>query len=680
MVDMKDQTARPDLRSELEDLAAPLARRLGLTLALYPVDGRSVAGQPVWLSGPPTDRDPDGVVEVTSRGVTSGQVALWSAEGEGAGGAVAEVSRLIGLIADRLRLETQERDLLDELSASWENLEAVYDISSDLHSLKGTPELLAMIIDRAVTADRDLKAVMWIESDGRLVPAAARNASPPPELPLTGGLIGTAISSRTDMVLTDRHEIDRASEVEPEFARATSLAVAPVTTSVGLKGALSVWREDDQTPFDSRVIHLLKALALQAAMVIENDRLHQEALENELIRQEVEIGSDIQQSLLLGTPPGKLTNMRVAAVSLASRQVAGDFYDFFRHRGYLLDVIVGDVMGKGIAAALLGAATKSQFLRSLTHLTAFAGRIRLPDPAAVVSDLHAEVVPELITLDIFITLCYARIDLGRRVMEFVDCGHTEIIHYQKREGRCQRLKGDNLPLGFVAEETYRLVTLPLHEGDMMFFYSDGVTECRRPDGEMYGIERLVEMVEANADLNPQAVIDGVKSSLIEFSGHDTFEDDVTCVALKIVGADETEPPVDRIELDFVSELEEATAIRMFVRSFCVAQQGRGLSDSALARLLLAVHEAATNVVKHAYESRQGNVINVVVEEFQTQVNVNISHQGRDLDLSTVPPPEFDGTRDGGFGLYIIEESVDEVRYFDDNEGRHCVSLVMKKDK
>ena len=104
---------------------------------------------------------------------------------------------------------------------------------------------------------------------------------------------------------------------------------------------------------------------------------------------EIEIGFRIQQTLLLDQPPADVPGLRVAALTIPSQRIDGDFYIFLRHSDESLDVIVGDVMGKGIPAALLGAATKSHFLRALSDLMALSKDGRLPEPKDIVMLAHA---------------------------------------------------------------------------------------------------------------------------------------------------------------------------------------------------------------------------------------------------------------------------------------------------
>ena len=132
---------------------------------------------------------------------------------------------------------------------------------------------------------------------------------------------------------------------------------------------------------------------------------------------EVAIGFKIQQMLLLDEPPRDIPGLRVAALTIPSQRIAGDFYGFFTHQDESLDIIVADVMGKGIPAALLGAAAKSHFMQALCHLIALSPAGALPEPREVVTLAHAGMGRHLIELESFVTLCYARVDLTRRRLD-----------------------------------------------------------------------------------------------------------------------------------------------------------------------------------------------------------------------------------------------------------------------
>ena len=433
-----------------------------------------------------------------------------------------------------------------------------------------------------------------------------------------------------------------------------------------------------------RYLHTIKVPVLGAdgtpkyLVGISEDITERKRAQEELARareQEVEIGFKIEQTLLLDQPPRDVPGVRVAALTIPSQRIDGDFYDFFKHRDDCLDVIVGDVMGKGIPAALLGAATKSHFLQALSRLISLAPPGTLPEPKDIVTMAHSEVARQLIELESFVTVCYARFDLENRHVDFVDCGHTTTIHYQASTGTCAMLQGMNLPLGVREREIYDQVRVSLEPGDVLLFYSDGLTETRNSDGELFGIERLAECLTTYGQLEPEALIDQIRQAAVAFSNSETFGDDLTCVAVRI---EERELPLARAEMDISSDLNELARVRAFVRDVCQRLPAPAFDEETVAQLELAMTEAASNVMRHAYNGRTDQRIQLDAEVFHDRIVLRLHHLGETFDPDAVNAPKFDGTQEGGFGMFIIERSVDEVRYHRDERGRNCISMVKNR--
>jgi sigma-B regulation protein RsbU (phosphoserine phosphatase) len=410
-----------------------------------------------------------------------------------------------------------------------------------------------------------------------------------------------------------------------------------------------------------------RIIELEAALLTSLDGLAQAR------KREGEIGAKIQQTLLLGQPPQHLPGVRVAALTIPSQQIDGDFYDFFEHDDQHLDVVVGDVMGKGVPAALLGAAIKGYFLRALSHRRSFLDRKKLPEPEEIVTFVQAEVTNQFIGLEIFATLCYARFDLKRRRIDFVDCGHTKTIHFRQRTGTCEMLEGENMPLGFSEREIYQQVSVPLERGDVFFFYSDGVTEAQNETGEFFGIERLVELIRTNGELAAAELVDRVRMAVVAFSRSEKFADDLTCVAVRLDDA-EANATIAHAELEVSSDLSQLEKIRAFVQRFCRELPSPPLCEDHIDQLKLAVTEATSNIIRHAYSGRTDQLIQIEADGFADRISVRLYYLGETFDPETVVPPAFDGSRQGGFGVYIIARSVDEVRYTRDERGRNCIWL------
>lgn len=390
---------------------------------------------------------------------------------------------------------------------------------------------------------------------------------------------------------------------------------------------------------------------------------------------EIEIGNRIQQTLLLDQPPRDIPGLRIAAVTIPSQKIDGDFYIFLRHSDECLDVIVGDVMGKGIPAALLGAATKSHLLRALNDLMSDAKNGALPQPKDIVMLAHAELARHLIDLDSFVTGCYARLNLRERQLDLVDCGHTGILLRHASTGLCSLLHGDNLPLGVREGEIYDQAAVAFEPGDLLLFFSDGITEARTGAGELFGMERLEEYVRVHGELDPGAIADGLRKTVATFSGGSDAADDVTIVAIRV---QHTSMPVMSRELEIASDLSELRRVREFVRGFCAAMPGAAVDEESVDSLELAVNEAVSNIMKHAYHGRRDQSIRIEAEAFAGHIAIRLFHLGDPFDPAKAAAPPLDGSRESGFGAWIIAHSMDEVRYYRDERGRHCVALKLAR--
>lgn len=400
--------------------------------------------------------------------------------------------------------------------------------------------------------------------------------------------------------------------------------------------------------------------------------------ELEIVRErEIEIGFRIQRTLLFDYPPRDLPWARFAALTIPSERIDGDFFDFLLHTDRQIDVVLGDVMGKGVPAALLGAATKTHILRAFSHLIAVGSdRTALPELRDIITLANSHIAQELIELESFVTVCYARFDLERDRLIFVDCGHTNTIHFQHQTGTCVLLEGDNLPLGVNAQEIYNQFEIQIAPGDVLVFYSDGLTEARNRNGEFFGVDRLVDMVQAHADLDPEELTTRLRAAAEAFSGSGNFTDDLTCVAVKLK-EHRLPGPLRSAALTISSDLKELATARNFIQE--MASEGV-LSAERVNALKRAASEAVSNIMIHAYDRRPDRRIELDAEVFTDRVVVRLHHLGMSFDPQKVAPPKLDGSQEGGFGMYIIAQSVDEVRYYIDDRGRNCIALVKWADQ
>jgi phosphoserine phosphatase RsbU/P len=495
-----------------------------------------------------------------------------------------------------------------------------------------------------------------------------------------------------------------------------SIMCVPLISKARIRGVLYVHSTSQGQKFQMEDLLLFTALGTPAAMALENAHLYSEtkraeealhkahdeleervrqrtmelsAANERLTReirerrkaeealagaraQEVEVAARIQKSLLLGSIPAGLPGLQIAALSVPSKGIDGDFYDFFTHSETCLDLIIGDVMGKGIPAALLGAGTKNHFFRALTRLIT-ASR-HLPEPRAILQRTHDRIVKELIGLESFVTLCYARFDLSRRVVDFVDCGHPGTIHFQSSTGTCSVLKGRNIPLGFAPEEVYEQESAVFEPLDLFVFYSDGITEAASTEGELFGEARLMQCILSNGRIHPEKLLSKIRSEVTDFSGSDSFLDDLTCVVVKIAGGSE-QTSVQHEEVEINSDLKDLEKASRFARDFVQKRISPPLSEERSWQFEIAVNEAVANIIKHAYEGASGGRIRIVADAFPDRVEVRLHHWGHAFDGTAASPPKLDGTEESGYGLFLMDQSLDRVAYSTGEHGKSTISLV-----
>lgn len=241
----------------------------------------------------------------------------------------------------------------------------------------------------------------------------------------------------------------------------------------------------------------------------------------------------IQQTLLLGDPPTDLPWLDIGVMTQASQAIDGDFYDFYRYNDHCIDVLIGDVMGKGIAAALLGAGIKSRYLRAVGQLLYAGTESKLPEPEQVISMMHSELTTHFIGLEFFATMCYLRFDSRKKRVTYVDCGHAKTIRCSI-DGEVEMLESECCPIGFSELETYSQRTLPYKSGDIFVCYSDGVTEAANPEGDMFGLDRLTDLVAANYKSTPTELTAMIKDEVMKYANGVPLGDDLTILIIRTV--------------------------------------------------------------------------------------------------------------------------------------------------
>lgn len=303
-----------------------------------------------------------------------------------------------------------------------------------------------------------------------------------------------------------------------------SFVTAPITAggrAIGVLVADRVGAGERVTEHDQR---LLMGFADQAAIAMENARLYEEALEKKRLEEEVGVAARIQERLLPETLP-EVDGFELAAVSRPSRGVSGDYYDVVEMPDGWLWIAVGDVCGKGIPAALTMA----------TLRTLFRSQIDREDHLADMMERVSKGLFSATSPEVFATFCFGYLDPATKTFTYVNAGHPFPVH-SSATGTAG-VSGVGIPVGLdpvIWSEPYEEQSVTLADGDVLVVYSDGVAEAGALRDDMFGEERLEQVIAEHREAGAVAVKEAVCEAVETFMGGDPMDDDLTLVVVKAV--------------------------------------------------------------------------------------------------------------------------------------------------
>lgn len=331
------------------------------------------------------------------------------------------------------------------------------------------------------------------------------------------GIVGKTVRAGQVQLIRDaREDPDFAGGVDASTGfRTRSILCAPLVVKGRALGALEILNKSGGDGlFDASDRHMLQVLAASASLVIHNARMAAQLVEQERIRKELELAREIQANLL---PRETSVDARVAGINLPAWEVSGDFYDHFRLDDGRYAFSLGDVSGKGMNAALLMAKTTS-----LLHCLGKS----VPEPAELLRRVNAEVT-ESVTRGMFVTLVAGTYDPASGLIRFANAGHQPPLHLPG-DGSVRAFPAQAPPLGILPELEVAAEEVVI-DGGGFYLYSDGVTEAELTAGRPLGVEGLVRLLDAFADLPPRDRVARVAHALVGTGGR---VDDITLLAVE----------------------------------------------------------------------------------------------------------------------------------------------------
>ena len=334
------------------------------------------------------------------------------------------------------------------------------------------------------------------------------------------GLIGWVVKTGGGVIVADVRNDPRYVDAREQTR---SEMVAPIRIGSEVIGAFNL-ESDEPGAYEDEDMQLLTAFAAQAAVAIERTRLHEEVLEKRRLDEEVTIGQRIQRSFLPDRNP-EVQNFDIAGANYSSDRVGGDYYDYIRIADQHWGIVVGDVSGKGIAAALIMASFRASLIAEIRNNYAIRTTM-----AKVNKLLWESIEP-----DRFVTALFGVLDVESRRFTYVNAGHNPALLLRAATGQFETLDATGPLLGTFETAAYKERLVELRPGDVLVLYTDGITEAMDAAGDLFGEERLREVILARKDDTAVAHVKGIWEAVQAFRSGDQ-DDDLTTVVVRALPA------------------------------------------------------------------------------------------------------------------------------------------------
>ena len=430
---------------------------------------------------------------------------------------------ILAVLAARLAIAIENARLFQQVRTQAETLLVLNEVSREISSILDVEELLrraAELVKRVI--DYQILSIMLYDEEqqvfrhrldvkhGQRVQGKLRAAA-------TEGLVGAAATLREPVVVPDVTADPRYLMINPETR--SELAI-PMMHKGKVIGVLDL-ESPQLNYFTEDHVQTLSILAANLAVSIENARLYEQVAQGEArMERDLQAAKRIQGALLRPVPTDDY-GLDVAARYVSAREVCGDLYEFLRYGPQQLGIALGDVSGKGTAAALYGAVAIG-IMRSLAP--------QKLQPAEMLRQMN-HLVSERRIEGRFMTACFATWQKGRQKLRVANAGQSQPLLY--KGGHCDRIELTGFPLGIFDEAQYDEWSVNLDVGDILVFHSDGLAETMNAEGQFFGTTRIRKLIEQHHELKCAEIADLVLREVDWFTQSAPLADDRTLVVLKV---------------------------------------------------------------------------------------------------------------------------------------------------
>lgn len=402
--------------------------------------------------------------------------------------------------------DTSDLDsLAAEIIERYEEVSLVYRLSERLGAVLGQRAVARLVLEEVSQVLNARGGELWLRREADIERVATVGVVPP-------------TLHAVDKSLEDALERARPTMIEPNGSHAARLVV-PLPSPAGKPIGVIVLRgRDGNAAFQTGHQKLLLALATLTSAFLRNHQLAEDAREADLRRRDGELAKQIHRSLLPQREV-EFTGVSTSGVSYSAEKIGGDCYDYLTFADGSLGLFIADVAGHGVAAALYMAAAKGALQ---------AEAQRTSDPADLLTNTNEVLAQSFDRAELFATAFLVRVAEGGREWSYAGAGHPPALRFCS-DGRLEALESSGTALGMFPNASYETRSLTMDVADRLLLFTDGLIEARNAHGEMYGMERLIQVARRASECDAREWRQRLIDDLEHFSDHRGVADDVTLI-------------------------------------------------------------------------------------------------------------------------------------------------------
>jgi sigma-B regulation protein RsbU (phosphoserine phosphatase) len=442
---------------------------------------------------------------------------------------------------------TEKEDSITSLTSERENLFSfMQQIGSAISERIDLDNVFRLIVESAVqNTSADAGTILMIDDkSGLLIPRVTSGLFPPPynvpdqvkvktstllayfkSTPIKIGenVLGETVEGGKPIFIRNTKD-DKRMEHNTKFDTLfmSSFISVPLIVSKKILGVLAIAKRNRNQFFDESDYFHVRTFAEYASLTIDNLLTYIELIEKREIERELGIAAEIQKKLVPEAIP-ELRNATLSVYSLPAHGVSGDYYDIFSLDDNKIAMIVCDVAGKGVPAALV-----MVMIRSIVRLISSPNR----DVATTVKWINLGITGRL-DIDHYATLCFLTYDQNKQEIYYSNAAHHPLLLFRQKTNKFLQVDTEGLPIGIERQSKYVQKKIPVHSGDIIVLYTDGIIEAMNPKGEQYTLNNLQKIILKNADVDSSELTRRIKEDLDSFVDTRRQFDDQTLLILKI---------------------------------------------------------------------------------------------------------------------------------------------------